>query len=292
MWFLAAVFHIALLTSDRYLPSDKTDDQLLIAALQERDIQAEWVDWRASHVDWKSYDAVMVQSTWDYYENRPQFLQLLKTIESLGVPFYNPYSIIEWNSRKTYLQDLEKMGLKPLESVFVSSQELDNLETILIEKGWDDCVIKPQVSTSAHHVFRLNRTNLPEIQSHLKDLKEDWVLQPFAPEIVSEGEWSFSFFDKEYLHCALKTPAPHHFVVQTGKKTPIEPPEWMLREAQHIVNTLNLPALQTRVDVIRRGDELRVMEIEMVEPSLYLRYFPGSERRVAEKIDQILSAKN
>jgi glutathione synthase/RimK-type ligase-like ATP-grasp enzyme len=291
MWLIATVLHLALLTSDQYPPSQKIDDQLLMTALQEHAIEAESIDWRASNIDWTAYDAVMVYSTWDYYEDHPQFINVLKKIESLNIPLYNPCSIIEWNSRKTYLQDLKKLGLKTLESVYIPAQELGNLESILIEKGWDDCVIKPQISTSAHHIFRLNRSNLSEIQSHLKELNEDWILQPFAPEIVSEGEWSFVFFDKEYLHCALKKPAPDHFVVQTGQKIPIQPPEWMIQEAQHIVDTLNLPALQTRVDLIRRGDEVRIMEIEMVEPSLYLRYFPGSEKHIAEKINQKLRSK-
>ena len=115
-------------------------------------------------------------------------------------------------------------------------------------------------------------------------MNEDWILQPFAPEIISEGEWSFVFFDKEYLHCVLKKPAPTHFIVQTGNKTPIQPPQWMLHEAQHIIDTINLPARQTRIDMIRRGDEIRIMEVEMVEPSLYMRFFPGSERELQRKL--------
>ncbi len=291
MWLFAAVLHLALLTSDRYPPSQKIDDQLLMAALQEHGVEAESIDWRVNNVDWTAYDAVMVYSVWDYYEDRPQFINLLKKIESLNIPLYNPSFIIEWNSHKTYLQDLEKMGLKTLESVYISGQELSKLESIMEEKGWDDCVIKPQVSTSAHHTFRLNRSNLSTIQNNLEKFNEDWILQPFAPEIVLEGEWSFVFFDKEYLHCTLKKPAPGHFLVQTGKKILIQPPEWMIQEAQRIVDTLNLPALQTRVDLIRRGDEIIIMEIEMVEPSLYLRFFSGSEKRVAEKISQKLHSK-
>ena len=58
----------------------------------------------------------------------------------MNVPLYNPRSIIEWNSNKTYLQDLEKMELKTIESVYISSQELESIESILIEKRWEDCV--------------------------------------------------------------------------------------------------------------------------------------------------------
>lgn len=101
----------------------------------------------------------------------------------------------------------------------------------------------------------------------------------------------FVFFDKEYMHCILKKPAPGNFRVQKGIKIPIEPPEWMLKEAQHIIETLNRPAMQTRVDVIRRGNEIRIMEIEMIEPSLYLKYFPGSEKKIAKKIRDKLNER-
>ncbi len=101
--------------------------------------------------------------------------------------------------------------------------------------------------------------------------------------LPKENGRSFSF-NKEYSHCVLKKPPEDDFLVQKGTKTPIEPPDWMVKEAQHIIDTIDRPSLKTRVDVIRRGNELTIMEVEMIEPLLYLTYFPGSEKKLAREI--------
>jgi len=289
MLFFAALLNLALLTSNKFPESDKVDDKILIEALREYNIAAQPVDWRSPDVIWSDFDAVLVYSTWDYYEDYPKFLSTLQKIESMNIKLFNYSSIIQWNACKKYLKDLEKLGLKTIESVYISANELDNLQSILIEKGWDDCVIKPQISTSGYHTFRFNLSNIEHIQDYLKNFDEQFIIQPFAEEIIAEGEWSFVFFDREYIHCMLKKPLEGNFRVQKGIKIPIQPPEWMIKEAQHIIETINRPALQTRVDVIRRGNEIRIMEIEMIEPSLYLRYFPGSEKRIARKISEKLN---
>lgn len=284
MFLLAALLNLALLTSDKIPESDKPDDQLLIEALRDYKIEAQSVDWHSQDMIWSDFDAVLVFSTWDYYEDNPKFFGVLQRIENMGPKVYNSPSIVQWNSCKKYLRDLEELGLKTIETVYLSSAELGDLRSILIEKGWNDCVIKPQVSASGYHTYRFNLSNLEYIRDDLKNCDEQFMVQPFAEEIISEGEWSFVFFNKEYIHCILKKPLEGHFLVQKGTKTPIQPPDWMIREAQHIIETINLPTLQTRVDVIRRGNELRIMEVEMIEPSLYLKYFPGSEKKIAKKI--------
>lgn len=286
MLLLAAVLNLALLTSDKYPDKDKPDDQLLITALKAYEITAQPIDWRSTDVKWSDFDAALVYSTWDYYEDYPRFLKVLKDIEDQDVKIYNSSSIIQWNSNKKYLQDLEALGLKPIESVYLSSSELSKLPAILIEKGWDECVIKPQVSTDGHHTYRFNRSNLKDLFKVLINFDDQFVIQPFAEEIIKEGEWSFVFFNNEYVHCVLKTPKKGDFIV--NKRTQIEPPDWMIEEAKKIVKTINLSALKLRVDVIRRGNELRIMEIEMIEPNLYLKYYPGSEKQLAKIISEKL----
>jgi|ERR1700722_1118748 len=293
MLLLATLLNLAILTTDKYPESAKVDDQLLIQALHEYEIEAQSINWNAFDSTWLQFDAVLVYSTWDYYENHSEFLSLLRKIEEMGVKVYNPLSVIEWNSSKTYLKDLENLGLKTVESIYISSDELDDLNGLLIEKKWDECVIKPQISTSGHDTYRFNSSTIESIQKLLKNSTEQFIIQPFADEIITEGEWSFVFFDNEYIHCILKKPAPGEFLVQKGTKILTQPPEWMIQEAKNIARTINLPVLQMRLDVIRRGCELIIMEVEMIEPSLYLRYFPGSERIIAKRLsDKLHSEKH
>ena len=286
MFFFAALLNLALLTTDKY--PNKLDDHLLIQALHEYDIETKSIDWNVPASALSEFDAVLVYSAWDYPEDHPKFMALLRDVEAMGIKVYNPPSIIEWNSHKTYLKDLEKMGLKTIDSIYLSSDELIHLKELMLEKGWDECVIKPQISTSGHNTHRFNLSTLDSIQNLLKDSPEQFIVQPFVEEIITEGEWSFVFFENEYIHCLLKKPDQGEFLVQKGKKVLIQPPEWMLQEAKKIAKTINLPILQMRIDVIRRGNELIIMEVEMIEPSLYLRFFPGSEKRIAQRLSEKL----
>ncbi len=290
-YLLAALLNIALLTTDKYEESWKPDDKLLIEALQEYDIEAQSMDWTSHDAVWPQFDAVIVYSTWDYHEKHEEFLAFLRNVEEMGVKVYNPPSVIEWNSNKTYFRDLEKLGLKTIESIYLSSAELGNLKALLIEKGWDECVIKPQISASGNGTYRFNLSTVEMIQELLRNSDEQWIIQPFAEEIVTEGEWSFVFFDNDYIHCILKKPNEGEFLVQKGTKILAEPPEWMIQEVKSIAKTINLPVMQMRIDVIRRGNEVRIMEVEMIEPNLYLKFFPGSEKIIAKKLSDKLNSQ-
>jgi len=291
VYFLAAILHLAFLTLDKYPPS-KFDAELLIESFKDYKIEARTVDWHSTDTNWSDFDAVFVFSTWDYHYYYPEFLKLLQNFEEKGIKVYNPPSLLRWNSCKTYLQDLAHLNLKTIETVYISYAELDHLKSILIENGWDDCVIKPQISASAYHTYRFNLSNIESTIEFLKNYDEPYMIQPFAEEIISEGEWSFIFFDNEYSHCLLKKPKDSDFKVQGGQKIPITPPEWMLKEAQHIVDTMNLSACFSRIDVIRRNDELIIMEIELIEPDLFLRLFPKSADRFAKKMSEKLLNSN
>ncbi|HUD01262.1 MAG TPA: hypothetical protein VMR37_02980, partial [Rhabdochlamydiaceae bacterium] len=107
MLFFAALLNLALLTSNKFPESDKVDDKILIEALREYNIAAQPVDWRSPDVIWSDFDAVLVYSTWDYYEDYPKFLSTLQKIESMNIKLFNYSSIIQWNACKKYLKDLE-----------------------------------------------------------------------------------------------------------------------------------------------------------------------------------------
>lgn len=284
---------IAILTNA--LPTQlRHDDELLRLALLNLQVQAEIVHWKSPEV--MTFDAVLISSTWDYHTQSEEFLSTLKKVKEMGKKIYNPLPVIEWNFSKTYLKDLETLKLSPIESVYISSpEELKNLRRTLEEKGWSDCVIKPQVSASAYLTYRFNIANADAVAQAYKQFEENlFIVQPFAEEIVTEGEWSFIFIHDEYSHCVLKTPREDEFRVQLGTVNPIaSPPAWMIERAQEIIRTIGLflsekeedsSILKARVDVIRRGDQLRIMEIELIEPNLYLQYFPGSEQKLAKAI--------
>lgn len=284
---------LALLTSSNCSES-KEDDNLLIRALQKQQIDARSVIWDDPQNNWKDYQAVLVFSTWDYHTAKFNFfLQTLSEIEKQGIPLFNPLSTIRWNASKVYLKKLAEKGVKVIDSIYLASKDLKNLPNLLKKYGWEECVIKPSISASGDHTFRFNSSTVQKMQHHFKDYPYDLIIQPFMQEIMTEGEWSFIFFEEEFIHCVLKKPADGQFLVQSahgGSVQPVTPPDWMINEVKKILFATEQPYLHARVDVIKKGSTLAVVEVEMIEPSLFLSYFPGSADKLAQKIKERLSA--
>ncbi len=284
---------IALLTGKKF-DEWKFDDKLLIDALKAEQIEAKSVVWDNPNNDWSAFDAVIVFSTWDYCEgdNLADFLETIHSIEKKGVPVYNNFDTIKWNSSKKYLNELAKKGVPIIESAYITAADLENLPNILLEKEWNSYIIKPVVGCGGHNTLRFNRSTINKIQEHFKNFERELIVQPFMQEIITEGEWSFVFFDNEFVHCVLNKPAQSNFLVQVingGSVNPIVPPEWMIQEAKKILQMTGKEHLHARVDLIRKENSVVVMEIEMIEPWLYLCYFPGSEKKMAKKIKEYLT---
>jgi hypothetical protein len=287
MILFATLLNLAILI-DSSSSENLAEDNLFIEALREYNIQAQPIIWDSPDVNWADFDAALVFKTWNYHKKRFTFLYTLQKLEESGTKVYNSPEIIRWNSSKLYLKALEKLGLNPIESLYLSSNELDNLGSIILEKGWNDCVIKPQVSASSYHTYRFNRSNVAGIAEELKKYDEDYIVQPFANEVLTEGEWSFIFFNNEYSHCVLKKQL-FFFLPKCTIIKSIEPPRSMIEEAQQIINRINLPSVKTRLDVIRRGNTLKIMEVEMIEPNLYMKTSPGAEKRLAKALSEKLN---
>lgn len=296
---------VALLTCHKFPEYEyREDGHLLIAALKEEQIDAHHVIWDSPEENWSVYAAVVIVSTWDYFEGKLDlFLRTIKQIESCHVPVYNSSSIVGWNSCKTYLRTLQEKGVAIVDSLWLSPEELIDLPEMLLEKGWTECVIKPVVSAGGYNTFRFNRSNMDLIQQYFKDYPCGLVVQPFMEEIINEGEWSFVFISGKYRHCVLKQPASGNFLVQDihgGTVTPKNPPAWMIEQAKKVLEVMNFPYLHARVDMVRQNEEklivnegkLFVMEVEMIEPNLFLKFFKGSEKKLASKIKKRIAARN
>jgi len=119
-----------------------------------------------------------------------------------------------------------------------------------------------------------------------------FLVQPFMPSVVEEGEYSLFYFNGEYSHTILKTPKPADFRVQEEHGGIIKPmePSAALRSAGRSVFDLIRPApLYARVDLVRDGrGEFLVMELELIEPALYFRMDADSPRRFAAALNQIM----
>jgi glutathione synthase/RimK-type ligase-like ATP-grasp enzyme len=286
--------HRVALATSAAVPDLAPDDRLLLPALAARAIQAEPAVWDDPELAWERYDAVVVRSCWDYHHKPDRFDRWTRRIEAAGVPLWNPPALLRWNARKTYLRELAGDGVPVVPTRFLESGAGPELDAVLREAGWREAVVKPVVSASAHETWRAERGR-PADGERFRELvgRMPVMVQPFLPEIEREGEWSFCFFGGEYSHAVLKRPRPGDFRVQSdhgGVYHPAEPPDELIEQARAALRAARSPTLYARVDGCLIEGELLLMELELLEPGLFLAMHPRAPERFADALASALAS--
>jgi glutathione synthase/RimK-type ligase-like ATP-grasp enzyme len=280
---------IALVTYHR-LPDLSADDQLVRAPLAARGVQSEPAAWDDPAVAWDSYDALVVRSTWNYHTAHEAFLAWIARIEARGVPMWNPPPILRWNARKTYLRDLASRGVNVVPTRWIARATPTSLGEVLAGTGWSDAVVKPAISASAHETWRVNAAELTQPdESRFERLvaRELVMVQPYVPELARDGEWSLFFLGGEYSHAALKRPRAGDFRVQPehgGTAERAMAPAHIVAAAREIVTHIPGAWLYARVDGCEVDGRLLLIELELLEPWLFLGGDPGAADRFAQAI--------
>jgi glutathione synthase/RimK-type ligase-like ATP-grasp enzyme len=210
-------------------------------------------------------------------------------MEALRVPLWNPPEIVRANSHKSYLSGLAAQGIPSVPTVVLTRGSRVPLRRLLEEHGWTDAVVKPAVSASAYRTRRLSPATAEEHQPELDAVlaEGDALVQPFLPEVTSAGEWSFVFLGEAYSHAVRKLPKAGDYRVQSelGGRVVREPPSAALRrEAEHIASHIPRPWLYARVDAVEREGGLTLMELELIEPVLFLGEDPRAPGLFAEAV--------
>jgi glutathione synthase/RimK-type ligase-like ATP-grasp enzyme len=254
------------------------DDRLLVTALQQCDVNAVPVVWDTP-VDWARFDQIILRSCWDYHLRADEFLQWIGEIERLRVPLHNSASLVRWNADKTYLRQLQGAGGRIPETVWIGGEEEATVHGIMESQGWDSAVVKPTVSASAHRLTRVFKGD-PVVR-----VNGPAMVQEFIPEILVHGEWSVIFISGEFSHAALKLPTAGDFRVQSqfgGTANVGEPCVQMIDVATTIVDALPERPLYARVDGIEDQRGFILMEVELIEPELFLGLGGASDRFAAK----------
>ena len=279
------------------LPGLADDEHPLIDALASVGIRSRGVVWDDASVDWQSFDAVVIRSCWDYHLRYFEFFKWIADVEALGVPVYNAPATLRWNSKKTYLHDLAIAGVRIVPTYWVEGEDARqrslSLEAIMTSTGSHVAVVKPVVSASAHQTFKVTRDDARENASaydaRLKELAEGsgGMVQPFIPEIQSQGEWSMMFFGGVFSHAVVRRAASGDFRVQRefgGTFETVAPSPAVLAQAERALRAAPGESLYARVDGVILGGELVLTELELLEPSLFLDADPSAPRRFADAI--------
>lgn len=282
---------VALATCDKF-PDLTTDDRLLVEQLKRREVKVNPAVWN-SHESWHCFDAVIIRSCWDYQFKPDEFLGWVREVEGCGVPLWNPARVVEWNIDKAYLKNLEELGARVIPTVWLDRSSAGNLNAILEAHDWEEAVVKPSISASAHRTEVVSRETSASKQGSLEEMlvSSGALIQKFVPEIRTNGEWSFIFFAGTFSHAVLKHPQQGDFRVQQrfrGYVNQASPSVCLIRQSKRIVDLVEGPILFARVDGIEIDGELYLMELELIEPSLFLEEEVSSAQRFADAIVSLL----
>lgn len=280
---------ISIATCAAY-PELKGDDELLREALRRRGCEAGLVVWDEDGSDWGASDLCLVRSTWDYHDKHEEFLAWTRRVEATTA-LRNPAKLIAWNSDKRYLRELGAAGVPTVPTLWVERDAGVDLADELIQCGWDEAVIKPVVNLGAKN---LHRVRSDEAQQALATVltRQEAMIQPFLSSLETEGELSLVYIEGQFSHAVRKRPAAGDFRVQSiwgGTVAAAETNPSQVEVAERALAQLDEPPLYARADLVTGLDgEPALIELELIEPNLYLSTHPGAAERLADATLRLL----
>ena len=271
------------------------DAELAFPPMQAMGWSIDSLSWRTSDVDWGLYNAVYIGTPWDYPEDPEQFMRVLESVDRSPAILVNDISLVRWTIPKTYLRVLEDKGAFIVPSIWGDEMQPEALDAAFERFNVDRIIVKPVISTNATDTYLLERDNFPLPVAQLREIFADrsYVMQPFIENIKSEGEFSLFYFNNQFSHAIQKIPKREDFRVQEeyGANISVATPEPALLEAADRVMQLVDPVpVYARADFVRGPDgNFLLMELELIEPSMYLRMDAEAPRRFAEAFDEYVT---
>ncbi len=266
------------------------EEQALLPALEARGFAARPVVWNAPDLRLDELDLVVFRSTWDYFEQVPKFRELLSRLEASDVVAVNSVPLVRWNLDKVYLLELASRGVRIVPTRHFHGGEPIEVARVLEEMDWSRAILKPAISGNAFRTQRIQRETAAAHDREANALRVEvgLLVQPYLDVIEADGEWSLIFFDGKLSHAVVKTAAPSEFRIQTtfgGTFRRADPPANVLRAANEVLAALPEKPLYARVDGVVLGDgELYLMEVELIEPYLYLEAAPEARDKLVDAL--------
>jgi O-ureido-D-serine cyclo-ligase len=259
------------------------DADLLLDALSDVGIEGSMCVWSDSSIDWSEFELTVVRSTWDYTRDRAAYLTWARAIDRL----LNPYPIIEYSTDKHYLGDLERRSHRIVPSTFCDVGE----EPVFPEGAF---VVKPTVGAGSIDADKYTRDDHERASEHVRRLHasgRDVMIQPYVASIDSDGERALVFIDGHFSHAMTKgamlnTAADDRDALFRREQMSVAAAELdAIAFAEAVLNEQAFQGvLYARVDLVEMAEGWAIMELEMVEPSLFLAYDDGAPRKLAEAI--------
>ncbi|MEW5850291.1 MAG: hypothetical protein AB2A00_15990 [Myxococcota bacterium] len=266
------------------MPEPDGDREALQAAVARQGVAADWVSWDDPDVDWGTYALLVLRSTWNYHRYHEAFLAWVDRAAAT-TRLLNPAHVVKWNSHKGYLAELDARGVPVTPTEHLRRGSRIKLVEVCARRGWRDVVIKPAVSAGSFKTMRGGTGNMVEAEAFLVGMlaERDMLVQPYLTSVEEHGERSLIYVDGELTHSIRKTPRFAHEHEKVSGAMPIPTEERQV--AEQVMEPLRREVLYARVDLARdeRGQPM-VMELELIEPSLFLMEYPPALERLADAI--------
>jgi hypothetical protein len=290
---------IALATCSA-LPSHEHDDEPLHAALRSRGVVVEQPIWDDPRVEWSSFDAVLIRTTWDYHAKHQAFVAWADRVAEQTC-LYNPAPIVRWNTDKLYLRELEALGVPLAQTQWFEGGRAYDLIGAVRGAGFVRGFIKPVIGANARGTLRFDARRLDQLEAAVAHFDRliaggDVMLQPYLASVEREGELSAIYFDGVLSHAVRKIPVKGDYRVQDDfgardRPTPLDAEALALGERtlaglREVIERrgwdVALPLVYARVDMLRDDHGALVLnELEVVEPSLFFRHGGRAAERLA-----------
>ena len=242
-------------------------------ALRGADCTVDAIPW-TDVADVSNYDLVLPLVAWGYHLDYSRWLRLLDRAEAERWSMVNPSTLLRWNSDKAYLTELADAGVATVPTLAVEACCDADIEEARRRFDSEWLVVKPPVSAGAAGTHRLQpNDDLPG-----DCVRRPMIIQPLIEEIARTGEFSLMLFDGEFSHAVVKRPKSGDFRVQPhlgGVTFPSQAPPGAEELAKQALAAAPAHAAYARVDIIPDDEgTLRIMELELIEPALFLDHAP------------------
>ena len=274
---------VAIVTC-KVLPEPDPDEELLLAALGDAGLEPTLAAWDDDTVDWSQFGMAVLRSAWNYIDHLDAFLDWAVHAGTV-TRLFNPVEVVQWNTHKGYLRDMAKKGVPVVPTAWIGVGEEVDLADLMADRGWHDVVAKPVVGAGSFMTERITDPTSPQAQTFWRDLCTDRevMVQPYLPSVEAYGERSLMWIDEELTHAVRKSPRLGVAEESVSDALPIAHAERELAEA--VIADIPQSLLYARIDLIRdEHDQPLLAELELVEPSLFLKQEPAALKRLVRGI--------
>lgn len=280
------------------------DDGLALDVLKKKGYACQGVVWDDPGIDWARTGTCVLRSTWDYHVKFEKFMQWIDEV-SRQAELINQAHLVRWNVRKTYLRDLAEQGVPVTPTHWLSDASEESIGAAA--KAFSDTeklVIKPTIGLATSGVKMVAREEILTLKDHIKELLNlgEVMVQPYLSSVQDYGERSLMFLGGTYSHAARKSAFQHMATAGGAGERAIKADDLEIETATATMSALLMvPALRrfnttleqiayARVDLVRdHNNKPLVLEVELVEPSLFLAYDEKAPEKFATVLEKSMA---